>query len=507
MISIVMSTTQKDENYIQRAIKTSGLKDVEFLCYENNNEFSLTEIYNRGLKESKNDIVVFIHDDLEFESESKWGKKLVTHFNSSNYGILGKAGCTEMPKSATWWGNPSEMVGRVHHQMIHPKTGKKVKWLSEYSGSFGGEIIPVVAVDGLFFAVHKKRIKKNFDENIKGFHLYEVDFCINNFIESVNIGVVFDFPISHKSIGQTNEQWEENRKQVADKYADTLPLTINTELIVNHRVVKIKKEPKVTMIIPTKGRVEMIEKLITSIVEKSAYKNIEIIIADTGSSIPEKQEIKNILLRNYSMNGLQCALVEYDYYNFAKINNDVVKNHMSKDTELILFSNNDVVLVNDCISLMVETYLKNRHTCGTVGARLHFENNKIQHAGIFLKQIKDQNTPFIAGHVGYNASYQFQNKTYTVVGNTAAFILVGKTIFEKIGGFNENYIACFEDVELNLEVLLRRHQNMICGEAVAYHLESQTREAGVKPEDLERLNDFIKRYYEKLNQFILQPNA
>ena len=77
MLTIVYST-HKDEEYNnkfnQHLLQTVGLKDVQILGYQNNNEFSLTEIYNRGLKDSENNLVVFCHNDLIFETIG-WGKK------------------------------------------------------------------------------------------------------------------------------------------------------------------------------------------------------------------------------------------------------------------------------------------------------------------------------------------------------------------------------------------------------------------------------------------------
>ena len=71
MLTIVYST-HKDEEYNnkfnQHLLQTVGLKDVQILGYQNNNEFSLTEIYNRGLKDSENNLVVFCHNDIIFET-------------------------------------------------------------------------------------------------------------------------------------------------------------------------------------------------------------------------------------------------------------------------------------------------------------------------------------------------------------------------------------------------------------------------------------------------------
>ena len=101
MISVVFSTRVDNQKHIEHIKKTSGIhKGLEVIQYINNGEYSLTELYNKALKETTNDIVVFCHDDIIFETNN-WGNKILKHFKRNpEYGILGKAGTKYMPKSA-----------------------------------------------------------------------------------------------------------------------------------------------------------------------------------------------------------------------------------------------------------------------------------------------------------------------------------------------------------------------------------------------------------------------
>ena len=63
MISVIYCTKENNPQHSEHISKTCGLKDIEVIEYVNKGE-SLTKFYNRGLKESKNDIVVFMHDIL-----------------------------------------------------------------------------------------------------------------------------------------------------------------------------------------------------------------------------------------------------------------------------------------------------------------------------------------------------------------------------------------------------------------------------------------------------------
>lgn len=219
MITIGYSTREHNPKFIEYLKKSSGFKKIEVIEKINNGEKSLSQVYNEILEESKTDIVVLCHDDIYFDTNS-WYYKLKTHFESSEYGILGVAGTTEMPSSGQWWEVRRKMIGIVNHE-----SGGK-KWTSKYSEDLGKSIRETVIVDGVFIALSKSRIKHNFDEEFKGFHFYDIGFCFKNQIEGVKVGVISNIRITHKSIGQTNEQWEENKKLFAQKYSENLPTKI-----------------------------------------------------------------------------------------------------------------------------------------------------------------------------------------------------------------------------------------------------------------------------------------
>ena len=221
MITVVFSTRNDASSHIEHIKKSGGVgKNIEVIQYINNGEYSLTQLYNKGLKEATNDIVVFCHDDIIL-TKNGWARKLIKQFQKNEeYGIIGVAGSNYLSDTGRWWDTFPTMYGQVRHQ----SEGKE--WDSKYSRSLGNKLTQTLNVDGLFFAVHKNRIKKGFDEDIKGFHFYEIDFCISNHLEGVKVGVTYEIKITHKSIGQTNEEWEKNRIQFVEKYKDYLPLQI-----------------------------------------------------------------------------------------------------------------------------------------------------------------------------------------------------------------------------------------------------------------------------------------
>ena len=70
--------------------------------------------------------------------------------------------------------------------------------------------------------------------------------------------------------------------------------------------------------------------------------------------------------------------------------------------------------------------------------------------------------------------------------------------------FNEQYMDCLEDVELNMQCIIKGRKNMFAGNAVAYHFESRTRksEGAIKPEDFNQLMQFVNQHNKKLLKYI-----
>lgn len=225
-ITLIYSThlsETENQRFEEHVKSTCGLKkNLTIIKYVNMNQYSLTELYNKGLDEVKdsgrNDIVVFSHNDILFETYN-WGYKLLGLFNNGDYHIIGLAGSTEMPSSGRWWDDRSTMRGIVKH------TNGFDVWTSTYS-SPTRFIQDTVLVDGLFFAVDPDEIESRFLEEFKGFHFYEISFCIENWLDGCNIGVTTDILVLHQSVGETNNQWEQNRIQFIEKYNNELPIII-----------------------------------------------------------------------------------------------------------------------------------------------------------------------------------------------------------------------------------------------------------------------------------------
>lgn len=230
-VSVIFSShfsDEKNNEFIEHLKQTAGI-DIHVECIKNMNQYSLSNAYNIGWSNLDKlgfgtDIIIFCHNDIIIRTKN-WGKIILNLFRNNSYDILGIAGSVSI-YNGCWWLNENgnemnvkNMYGSVYH------TNGLREWLSFYNKCNG--IKEVVVVDGLFIAVDGKSIINRFDERFDGFHFYDVSFCISNYLDGCDIGVFDRLNILHKSIGQTNQNWEENRKKLVEIYKDDLPLTIN----------------------------------------------------------------------------------------------------------------------------------------------------------------------------------------------------------------------------------------------------------------------------------------
>lgn len=233
----------------------------------------------------------------------------------------------------------------------------------------------------------------------------------------------------------------------------------------------------IDIIIPTKGKVDYLTKCIRSIVNKTKTVSYHIHVADTGSDEIDLKKIFQFIKKEFSKTK-NISLHKYDYYNFARINNNVVEKKTTADT--ILFCNNDIELIDPCIDRMYEELQKEGDTAGTVGCKLLFKNETIQHAGQecfthrprgYWHQPVDK---LEVTHRGLGTKNTYEDVSY-IMGNTAALMMMRRDVFYDIGGFVEAYKECFEDVHLNMEVALKGYRNIYIDCVRAFHSESVTR--------------------------------
>ena len=173
--------------------------------------------------------------------------------------------------------------------------------------------------------------------------------------------------------------------------------------------------------------------------------------------------------------------VEQMEYNFAKCNNALVAKHCS--SEAVLFMNDDVELLSDAVSSCLETLEDQK--VGTVGIKLLFPDGTIQHAGIFAAWNDDGSFRGV-GHLGYKSRAEFPD--LWTLGSTGACMMTRRKDFLAVGGFDEGYECCFEDVQYNLEMSSKLGlRNVTLNSVSAVHAESATRKQSFGAGDVAKL--------------------
>ncbi len=238
-------------------------------------------------------------------------------------------------------------------------------------------------------------------------------------------------------------------------------------------------EPKVSIIIPTKDKSDILKKCIDSIINKTTYKNYDIIIIDnlsieqkTFNYYKELETIANIKLFKYNKP-----------FNFSEINNYAVS---KTDSEYILFLNNDTeVITNNWIELMVG--FAQRKGTGAVGVKLIYPNNRIQHAGLILDEkgnVRRSHYCYMRNSIGYAGRIQSIQNVSAVA---AACMMVKREIFNEVGGFDPQFVVAHGDIDFCLKLIDKGYLIVYEPHVELYHHESLSRGYEDTPEKIERL--------------------
>ena len=239
--------------------------------------------------------------------------------------------------------------------------------------------------------------------------------------------------------------------------------------------------PKVSIIIPNHNQKDLLEKCVESILDLTIYDNYEIVIAENNSTDDDITEYYTSLVEHKNV-----KIIEWNdsTFNFSKINNDICK---QVDCEYLLFLNNDIELITpDWIEQML--CFAQRDDVGVVGAKLYYPDDTVQHAGVMMGM------GGVAGHVFKGAprkAYGHQGRlqiAQNVMAVTGACLLMKKSIFNEVDGFDERFALAFNDIDLCIKVHEKGYRNVFTPFAELYHHESKTRGYEDTPEKQERFS-------------------
>lgn len=241
--------------------------------------------------------------------------------------------------------------------------------------------------------------------------------------------------------------------------------------------IEIKNNPSVEIIIPTRDRVNLLRKCVSSILDKSTYSNYAIRIVDNGSI----EESALNYIASVTEKNSNVTVLSYDQpFNYSAINNFAAQN---SSADYILFLNNDTSAIEP---RWIEEMLMwaQMDKVGAVGAKLLFPDFTVQHAGVIIGQgpdVHDAHRP-VAAHAFYKereGSLRAFNqlnlvRNYSAV--TGACLMINRSKFNEVGGFDEvNLAVNYNDVDLCLKLLEKGYRNVYTAHARLFHYESASR--------------------------------
>ena len=255
----------------------------------------------------------------------------------------------------------------------------------------------------------------------------------------------------------------------------------------------VKDNPLISIIIPNKDQRDTLKQCLDSVERRSTYQNYEILVVENNSEEAETFAYYEELKQKKNVRVLTWG----GEFNYSAINNFAVREAKG---EYLVFLNNDIQVITPG---WLEELLANcqRPEVGIVGAKLYYPDDTIQHAGVIIGM------GGVAGHAfrgmkrsrtGYlhKASLQMD---YSAV--TAACMMVERSVFEAIGGFEEALVVAFNDVDLCLRVCQKGYLVVYNPHVELYHYESKSRGADDSKEKVNRFKqetEFMKTRWRDL---------
>lgn len=262
---------------------------------------------------------------------------------------------------------------------------------------------------------------------------------------------------------------------------------------------QLDEEPLVSIIIPNYEHADILKTCIDSLFNVNDYKNFEVIIVENNSQEKETFDYYEQIQKEHE--NVHVVKWEGKEFNYSAINNFGVKQAKG---EYILLLNNDTEAINkDSLRDLVRHI--QRDEVGIVGAKLLYEDDSIQHAGVVI------GFSGYAGHVfnGISSKYEYGYMMraaitcdYSAV--TAACLMTKRELWDKVCGLDETFKVACNDVDYCLKI--RDLDKLVVYDAFSlwHHYESKSRGYEDSPEKKQRFDDEVSRWQKKWNKYL--PN-
>ncbi len=231
---------------------------------------------------------------------------------------------------------------------------------------------------------------------------------------------------------------------------------------------------RILIVIPTKNGRALLEKAVTSIERTAGTADYHLVVIDHQSDDPATRAYLSEIASRHT-------IMPYEgEFNFSRMNNMAVARY-GDGAEFILFLNNDIEATESGWLERLSS-LAARPGIGAVGALLMYEDQRVQHAGVVIGFNNSADHSLRMQDVfhdrqgrrnlGYNCALT-SVRDYSAV--TAACLMMRRSVFEEIQGFDESFGIGFNDTDLCLRVRDAGYRVLYDGYTMLFHYESATR--------------------------------
>ena len=179
---------------------------------------SMCSGYNAGIRQASGEVVCFVHDDVEPIGQ-QFAQRLLGHMQ--RFDVLGVAGGSKLIGPAWHLAGPPHVFGQV----THGDRANGRMWVNTF-GVPSRAVDGIVGLDGLFIACRRSVLDRvTFDEQVPGYHLYDIDFSYRAAQAGFNVGVACDLDLLHWGKADFNSPpWQAAAGVFRHKHAATIPL-------------------------------------------------------------------------------------------------------------------------------------------------------------------------------------------------------------------------------------------------------------------------------------------
>ncbi len=230
---------------------------------------------------------------------------------------------------------------------------------------------------------------------------------------------------------------------------------------------KIAAPEKVSIIVPFRDQVHLLQNCIESILNKTDYPSYEILLVNNQS-----RESATLAYLDQIQQSENIRVIDYDReFDFSDMNNVAVT---KAEGRYILMLNNDTEVISpEWLSAMVEH--AQRKEVGAVGAKLLYPDNTIQHGGVVMG-LGIASHAFKHFPVLDNGYFGQASVIRNCCAVTAACLLMRKEVFEELGGLDkDNLKIAYSDVDLCLKAVQKGYLVVYTPYSLLYHHESVSR--------------------------------